>query len=255
MHDLGMQWIGMHWNRTWTALLASLLLVACEGTPPPAPRPTDGGAVRHAPPPDDVEAACRALHQAPAHRWTELLPAVTAAGARAEQPLIALLRQQPAADGAQASLAALGRIGGAAAVTFCRQLVEERAPQAVEAALALAELPGEADDEVLLACLQDRHSDASLRTAAACALARHGERDHAARWVGAVVRAGTPAGRADERALGLPGKSRWARERYFVQRTLLALGHRDLCERLDTDASWPTLEKLAPEIEARLRGN
>lgn len=239
----------------WTALTATLLLVACEGPPPPGPGPAPEGGTHELPsPPADVAAACRALHQAPAKDWPQLLPPVLAAGDRAEAPLITLLRTSPAAPGAQASIKALSGIGGAAATMHCRLLVEERAPLAVEAALAMADLPGSADDSVLLACVQDRHSDATLRTAAACALARHGEQDHAARWLGAIVRAGTPAGRADERALGVPGKSRWALERYMLQRTLMALGHRDLCDQLDTDASWPTLEKLAPKIERRLRG-
>lgn len=228
-----------------------MLLVACQGTTPPSP--PAGGEPARAASPAEVAAACRALHEAPAHRWGELLPAVVAAGAASEAPLIAALREAPAAAGAQASIATLGRIGGPEATDFCRGLVEERAPLAVEAALSLGELTVAADDDVLLACVQDRFTDATLRTAAACALARHGEREHAPRWIGAIVRAGTPGGRADERDLGVPNKSRWARERYFVQRTLLALGHRDLCDQLDTDASWPALEKLAPKIEARLR--
>ena len=149
---------------------------------------------------------------------------------------------------------ALGRIGGRQAATLCRRMVEERAPLAIEAALALAELPGAADDEVLLSCVRDRHGDATLRTACACALARRGEREAAPRWIMAIVRAGTPAGLRDESELGVPDKTRWARERYFVQRTLLALGHQDLCDQLDTDAPWPALERLAPLVAARLAG-
>ena len=245
-------------SRTLSGLAVSLLLVACQGTGHDVPKSPAGG---NGAVPDahasasaaDVEAACLAQLAAPAHQWGEHLPAVVGAGRRAEAPLLRALTERPAAPGAQAAIAALGRVGGDDAVAFCRRMVEERAPLAVEAALALAELPGAADDAALLACVQDEHSDAALRTAAACALVRHGERRHASAWIAAVVRAGTPAGRRDERELGVPTKTRWARERYFVQRTLLALGHRDLGEQLDTDAPWPTLEKLAPKVEARLR--
>lgn len=201
----------------------------------------------------ELSEICERLHDAGGELWGERMAPVVRAGAAAEAPLIRLIENRPSAAGAQASVATLGRIGGDAAVELCRRLVEERSPLAVEAALALGELPGEPLDAVLLACLQNGFTDATLRTAAACSLARHGELDYAPRWIAAVVRAGTPAGRIDERELGVPTKTRWARERYFIQRTLLALGHQDLMEQLDTDASWPTLERLAPKVEARLR--
>lgn len=220
--------------------------VANEGAPA-GPVPSQTLAI-------DVEAACRALHGSRANLWPERLQPIIAAGAVAEPFLIRAFEEAPAADGAQATLAALGRIGGEPAIALCRRLVEERAPLAYEAALALAELPTTKSDKVLLECVADRHSDASLRTAAACALARHGENEQTPRFLAAIVRAGTPAGRADEKELGLPGKSRWARERYFVQRTLRKLGHADLCDALDSDAPWPVLEKLAPKVEARLQG-
>lgn len=201
----------------------------------------------------ELRAICERLHDSGAASWGERMAPVVRAGAAAEALLIQLIDERPSAAGAQASVATLGRIGGDDAVGLCRRLVEERSPLSVEAALALGELPGEPFDGVLLACVQDGFTDATLRTAAACALARHGEQDHAPRWLAAVVRAGTPAGRIDERELCVPTKTRWARERYFIQRTLRALGHQDLMEQLDTDASWPTLERLAPKVEARLR--
>lgn len=231
-------------------LLTAGLLVAWSGCN------TSGGRENRRPsdhPDAELSVACQRLHDASAELWGERMAPVVRAGAAAEAPLIQLIDDRPSAAGAQASVATLGRIGGDAAVELCRRLVEERSPLAVEAALALSELPGEPLDGVLLACVQDGFTDATLRTAAACALARHGEQDHAPRWIAAVVRAGTPAGRIDERELGVPSKTRWARERYFIQRTLLALGHQDLMEQLDTDASWPTLERLAPKVEARLR--
>ena len=230
-------------------LLATMLLVTCTSCHAPKELEDVG-----APPsPTELADACRLLHDAAAGQWSARIEPVVRAGAAAEAPLIELIDARPSAAGAQASIATLGRIGGPAAVELCRRLVEERSALAVEAALALGELPGEALDDVLLSCVQDSFTDATLRTAAACALVRHGEQDHAPRWIAAVVRAGTPAGRMDERELGVPSKTRWARERYFVQRTLQKLGHTDLMERLDTDASWPTLERLAPEVEARLR--
>jgi len=229
------------------ALLATLLAAACAGP--------GAGAPEEPPAPEvDLEAACAALHDAAPHAWGERLQPVVAAGQAAEAPLVRLLVDRPGAVGAQASIATLGRIGGRQAATLCRRMVEERAPLAIEAALALAELPGAADDEVLLSCVRDRHGDATLRTACACALARRGEREEAPRWIMAIVRAGTPAGLRDESELGVPDKTRWARERYFVQRTLLALGHQDLCDQLDTDAPWPALERLAPLVAARLAG-
>ena len=202
-----------------------------------------------------LEFLCRELQTSPPHLWSERLPAIHRAGAAAEPFLITAFEDTPAAPGGQATLAALGRIGGKASIQLCSQLVSERAPLAVEAALALGDLPAGDGDAALLQCMQDRHSDASLRTAAACSLARHGEREHAPQFLAAIVRAGTPAGRADEKQFGLPGKSRWARERYFVQRMLRKLGHLDLCHELDSDAPWPVLEKLAPRVAKRLAGN
>lgn len=227
------------WVAAWVALTSG-----CRAPAPPAPQDRSD--------PTQAERLCRALHDAPAADWGARLPPVLAIGGAAEQALLALVAQRPGAAGAQASVAALGRVGDVAAVEACRALVAERGPLAVEAALALGTLPTTSTDPELLACVRDPYTGATLRTACACSLARHGERDHAPRWVEAVVRAGTPAGRGDERALGVPTKTRWARERYFVQRLLLALGHDDLAQELDTDAPWPALEQLAPRVRRRL---
>lgn len=178
-----------------------------------------------------------------------------AAGAAAEAFLVREFEAKPTAPGAQATLAVLGRIGKDQAAALCHQLVAERAPLAIEAALALGYLPGSKEDPVLRDCVADRHGDVTLRTAAACSLTRHGDRSVAPTFLAAIVRAGTPAGRADEAQLGLPGKSRWARERYFIQLMLKDLGHQDLLDEFDSDAPWPALEKLAPRIEARLKGS
>ena len=241
-------------NCLWVPLL---LVAACAGPTPTADPnsgsgPASGNSFPN--PAVDVAKVCRDLHAALPHLWQARLASVIQAGAAAESFLIREFEDAPAAPGAQATLAALGRVGGNAAVVLCQQLVNERAPLAIEAALALGELPLTGDNEALLKCMMDRHSDASLRAAAACSLARHGEREQAPAFVAAIVRAGTPAGRADEKQFGLPDKSRWARERYFVQRMLRKLGHDDLCDALDSDAPWPVLEKLAPRVAARLKG-
>ena len=255
--------MSMRCNRLAACLPGTVLLLAaaCSAPPEDPSRPTlppgkSGLGVQSPGPQATAEAAlaklCQDLHTSLPHLWPERLPPVHAAGETAEPFLIEAFEAAPAAPGGQATIAALGRIGGAAAITLCEQLVNERAPLAVEAALALGELPAGSGGDALLKCMQDRHSDASLRAAAACSLARHGEREHAPQFVAALVRAGTPAGRADEKAFGLPGKSRWARERYFVQRMLRKLGHDDLCDALDSDAPWPVLEKLAPRVAKRL---
>lgn len=202
--------------------------------------------------PAEQAKACHELQMAQPHDWNKRIAAVCAFGQAAEESLILEFRNKPTAPGGQATLATLGRIGGAKSIELCRELVSERGPLAVEAALALGELPSVPSDAVLLACIQDRHSDASLRVAAACSLARHGEQKFAPNFIAAIVRAGTPAGRADEQTFGLPDKSRWARERYFVQYMLRQLGHRDLSDALDTDAPWQMLEQLAPQVRKRL---
>lgn len=233
----------------------ALLLVACST--PQQDRGTPEGQLPDAgteSPAASLEKLCYELQQSPSHLWPERIPPVQQAGAAAERFLVRAFVESPAAPGGQATLATLGRIGGDRAIELCAQLVKERAPLAVEAALALGELPAGDGEQALMTCMQDLYSDVSLRAAAACSLARHGEREHSPAFLAAIVRAGTPAGRADEKALGLPGKSRWARERYFVQRTLRKLGHDDLCDAFDSDAPWPVLEKLAPRVEKRLAG-
>lgn len=218
------------------------LAPCCRAPDPVTPRETP-----------DPGALCRALHEAPAHLWAERVPPVLELGSRAEGPLLGLLDRAPGATGAQASVAVLGAIGEARAAEACRVLVEERGPLAVEAALALGRLPTDREDPALTAVLQDTFTDPTLRTAAACSLSRHGEATLAPRWIAAVVRAGSPGARVDERDLGVPQKTRWAQERYFVQRLLLALGHQDLAHALDTDAPWPVLEALAPKVRDRLQ--
>ncbi|MFT4512102.1 MAG: hypothetical protein ACI89X_004478 [Planctomycetota bacterium] len=250
----------MRCNRLASGLAGTVLLLAAACSTPqqdpskPGDLGQDGQATQGAAAQANIAQLCQDLHTSLPHLWRERLAPVHAAGAAAEPFLIEAFENTPAAPGGQATLAALGRIGGKDAIELCQQLVNERAPLAVEAALALGELPAGDDHTALLKCMQDRHSDASLRAASACSLARHGEREHSPAFIAAIVQAGTPAGRNDEKAFGLPGKSRWARERYFVQNMLRKLGHLDLCYALDSDAPWPVLEKLAPRVAARLAG-
>ena len=247
----------MRCNRIASSLAGTgLLLLAACSIPHQDPNSTNAthSTLPAEAPSATLEQRCLDLHNSPPHMWPDRLPPIYKAGAAAERYLISSFENDPAAIGGQATLAALGRIGGTAATKLCQQLINERAPLAVEAALALGDLPEDEGDTALLQCMQDRHSDAALRVAAACSLARHGESQHAPQFLAAIVRAGTAAGRSDQKRFGLPSKSRWARERYFVQRMLRKLGHNDLCDALDSDAPWPALEKLAPRVAQRLTG-
>jgi len=226
--------------RRWpSSTLLLIALTACEAAPPP-------------PPAADLRGPCTRLVAAPPHEWGTLLAELHDAGAAAEAPLLDALQRDPTAPGAQAATALLGRIGGTASRDFCVEQLDERTPLACEAALALGELPPGAE-ATLRACVNDHLRAADVRTAAACALARHGDTSTAPAFLAAIVRAGTAAGRADEPTLGIPNKARWALERYFVKRTLQQLGHTDLADELDPDAPWPNLESLAPKVRERLQ--
>ncbi|MBX3465038.1 MAG: hypothetical protein KF830_17860 [Planctomycetes bacterium] len=198
-------------------------------------------------------AVCRLLLDAPPAAWTERLPAVHALGTAAVPPLLALLEAEPGAPGAPAAVAVLGRSADPAVVPYLVGQVQERTPLAVEAALALGELRVAAAAEVLQDCVADPAAEPTLRTAAACALVRCGRPAAAAALLEAVVLAGTPAGQASSRALGLPVRSRWALERYLIERLLVQEGQADLAAAFDTDAPWSDLEPVAARLGAWLR--
>ncbi|MFY9344426.1 MAG: hypothetical protein WAT39_18175, partial [Planctomycetota bacterium] len=84
----------------------------------------------------------------------------------------------------------------------------------------------------------------ALRTAAACALVQLGERRQALPFLRAVLLAGSPAGVQPGATVGLPVRTRWALERYLVQRLLQHEGEPALAAGLDPDASWPELEQV-----------
>jgi HEAT repeat protein len=195
---------------------------------------------------------CAELLQAPPHEWAARLPAAHALGPAAVPRLLALLQQDPAGPGAPAAVCLLGRLGGPEVVPTLRELVADRSPLAVEAALALGTLQDSGANDELRACVEDAAADATLRTAAACALVRCGDPRAATALLRAVVLAGSPAGAPLARTLGLPERPRWALERYLVQRLLAQEGAAELSLALDPDASWPALAAVAERITAWL---
>lgn len=218
------------------AVLAAALGATC-GAPPAAVPASD---------------PCNELLQAPPHEWPARLPAAHALGPAAVPRLVALLRQDPGSPGAPAAVCLLGRLGGPEIVPALRELVVDRTPLAVEAALALGELQDAGANEDLRACVEDAAADATLRTAAACALVRCGDARAATPLLRAVVLAGSPDGAPLARTLGLPERPRWALERYLVQRLLAQEGAAELSIALDPDASWPALAAVAERITAWL---
>jgi len=225
-----------------TVLLALLLaLAACtshQPSPPPAPA-------------SDLPSAVARLLAAEPSAWLSHTAGLLDLGLPAVPALLEALHRSAAAPGAPAAVAVLGRIGGPDAATGLLALVAERGPLATEAAQALGELPHDTATLTtlrpgLLACVADRFADVTLRTAAAAALLRHGERRAVADFVRAVLLAGTPAGQQLQARHHLPEKSRWALERYLLQRALLRTAGDDF--GLDTDASWPDLEAATQRI-------
>jgi hypothetical protein len=245
---------------TTAGCLLVLACTACFAAPEPAPVPGNPKAPvvgeNQDPQPaaaSPLDAAIADLLAAAPADWTARLEAVLAVGASEPAPALgAAVDRDPAAPGAPAALALLGRLGDLRVVPMLTTHVESRTGLAVDAALALGQLRATAAADVLQRCVDDRFVDATVRTAAACALVRTGRPWSAAPWLVAVVRAGTPAGHVDESALGVPSKTRWALERYLVQRLLLDEGQPDLARRLDPDAPWSTLEQLAGELAAWL---
>lgn len=222
----------------WALLLG---LAACAN-PPQATSPSKA---------TDPHGAVTALLAAEPADWLAHTAIVVAIGQPAVPALLDSLQRNASQPGAQAAVAVLGRIGGNDATAGLLAMVAERGPLATEAAQALGELPPGANHlptlrPVLLACTADRFADATLRTAAAASLLRAGERHAIADFVRAVLLAGTPAGQALQQQHHLPEKSRWALERYLLQRALLHAAGEDF--GLDTDASWPDLEATTQRI-------
>jgi hypothetical protein len=230
-------------DRRWPhATLPLALAAACAGTvadPPGPPLP--------APPVSSPQVVCRELLQASPDGWAQRLPPVLVLGAPAATALVELLRADPQAPGAQAAVAALGRIGGDDAAAFLREQLAQRTELAAEAALSLGTRADAAATDALQATADDRLADATLRATCAASLLRLGVRQPVARLVRGVVLAGTPAGRDLQRELGLADKPRWAHERYLIQHALRQVHGDDF--GLDADAPWPALVAAADRID------
>ena len=223
------------------AFLPCLLFAACA-----APRP----ATERAEP--ELPARLTALVESTAADWPTRIAASLPMREDEARALLAAVRRRPTAPGAPAAIAALGRCGRAIDDEVLAEFVADRGNLAIEAALALGDRKPTNVTEVLRAAVDDFAADATLRTAAACALARMGHGAEVAPFLAAVLLAGTPAGAAAGARHGLPVRPRWAMERYLVQRLLLREGASDLAQRLDPDASWPALEAICAEVVAWL---
>lgn len=219
-----------------TALLAVGLLVACstktlkgEASDPHGPTSRD---------------LARALIAAPPGRWEEAAAPVLSAGRPMAPVLIEALQEDSSGAGVQIAIACLGALGGTDARDFlirCR----DRSPRiAAEAMLALGQL-GTPADESVLQCLRDvagRPGASPLqRSAAAASLLDLGQDAEALPLLAAILRAGTPAGRAESERLGLPDKARWAHERHIaIESIRRRTGGEDY--GLDPDLAWPDLD-------------
>lgn len=198
--------------------------------------------------PSTADDAIATLLAAAPHEWSARLPAVHQLGAAAAPRVQQAIREQPEATGAPAAVGLLGLLGGDGTVPFLMEEVDVRSPLAVDAAQALGALHAAAARDVLAECAGDHAADATLRTAAACALARIGAGATAAPLLRAVLLAGSPAGVAPGREQALPERPRWALERYMVQRMLRAEGATELAEQLDPDAPWPALAEITERV-------
>jgi hypothetical protein len=223
------------------AMGACALFAACAGNRAAATMDAPKLSARH-----------QALLESAPEAWPERIAAALPMQLDEANALLAAVRSQPQAPGAPAAVAALGRCGQAVDDAVLVEFVADRGSLAVEAALALGERKPTIALPALHAAVADLAADATLRTAAACALARMGEGKQAAPFLTAVLLAGTPGGAAASARHGLPARPRWALERYLVQRMLLREGATELAHALDPDASWPALEKVTADVEAWL---
>lgn len=219
------------------ATILSLLFAACA-----APRQTEDRVAPELPP------RLAALLEAAAAEWPDRIAASLPMREDEARSLLAAVRRRPTAPGAPAAVAALGRCDRAIDDAVLAEFVADRGNLAIEAALALGERKPPTAADALRAAVADFAADATLRTAAACALARMGHGAEVAPFLAAVLLAGTPAGAAAGARHGLPVRPRWAMERYLVQRLLLREGATDLAHRLDPDASWPALATVTADV-------
>ncbi len=226
-----------------------LVLGACAVPDRPQAAAPSVGPAPASVPAGEVQAA-QDLLQAPPQEWPTRMAGAFEHGERAVAPLVAGMRADPDAPGAQAAIRLLGILGGEAALSFLQQQLQERGRNATEAALALGEARGAMAVPLLLETARDRLADATLRCACVASLVRLGSGREVRGLVRAVVLAGTPAGEPLRLEHGLPQRSRWALERYMLQRALLAASGDDF--GFDTDSPWPDLERAAGAIDAWL---
>jgi len=228
-----------------TAAFATSVLVfaACIAEHDAATSPRDDD---HA-----VARVCRELVDARPHQFAERMRAVLDLGHPAAAALARELEATPEAEGVDAALATLGRLGGADATRTLQRFLEGRGPHASAAALALAECPADGVREQLRSTVDDRLADPTTRTAAAAAWIRLGAGNEVRAFVRGVMLAGTPHGQQLEPQLGLPRRPRWAYERYLLQQALRAASGQDF--GMDTDAPWDELLAAADRIDAWLK--
>ncbi len=229
-------------------VLLLVILGACA-----APRAPEAAQPQEEPPATTeagTEQVAQALLRSAPTDWEPRMAAAWAAGARIVPQLVAGLRQDPDAPGAQAAIRLLGIFGGETAELFLRELLRERMRNATEAALALGEARANGSVLLLRETAVDRLADPTLRCAATASLVRLGAGQDVRTLVRAIVLAGTPAGESLRVEFGLPQRSRWALERYMLQRALVAASGQDF--GFDTDSPWPDLERAADAIGAWL---
>ena len=179
--------------------------------------------------------------------FSRAIERVLSHGPSAATPLARLAQEHREAPGIEATFAVLGRLGGEDSRTVLSEAVEDRAPHAASAALALGDLGDSRSLPLLEATATDRLSDPTLRAAACASLLRLGARQEVRPLTRAILLAGTPHGRDLEAQLGLPHRPRWAYERYLLQSALRDVAGTDF--GLDTDAPWDALLACANRID------
>jgi hypothetical protein len=220
-----------------------LVFAACIAEHDAAPRPNQDS--------DAIARICRDLVDAKPHQFAERMRAVLDVGQGATAALAGELESTPDAEGVDAALATLGRLGGADATRTLLRFLADRGPHASAAALALADCPADGVREQLRATVEDRLADPTTRTAAAASWIRLGAGNEVRAFVRGVMLAGTPHGQQLEPQLGLPRRPRWAYERYLLQQALLTAAGQDF--GMDTDAPWDELLAAADRIDAWLK--
>jgi len=229
--------------RTTAFATSMLVFAACIADHGAAPPPSDEG--------EDIARLCRGLVEAKPHQFADRMRSVLDVGAVAAATLAEELEATPDADGVDAALATLGRLGGPDATRTLQRFLADRGPHASAAALALAECPAEGVREQLRTTVEDRLADPTTRMAAAASWIRLGAGIEVRTFVRGVMLAGTPHGLQLEQQLGLPRRPRWAYERYLLQQSLLAAAGQDF--GMDTDAPWDELLAAADRIDAWLK--